>query len=898
MRKLYAIVLMLFCCTASLFANTDVQDPQADPQAVVLCGNARFTVLTSRMIRMEWSPEAKFEDRASLAIVNRNLPVPDYSVQKKGKGVIIKTKDLTLSYRGGEFTPHSLTVSLKLDGKKLTWHYGDTDPENLLGTTRTLDGCRGFDMMEHPAHKDPFEQGIVSRSGWAVVDESGRPVYEKVDEDWDKWIVSREDNESKDLYFFGYGHDYTAALGDFTKVAGRIPLPPKYTFGYWWCRYWEYSDYELLDLAKSFKSYNIPVDVMIIDMDWHETWSELKAKYQKDEFGQRIGWTGFTWKKELFPNPKNLFTQLHSMSIKTSLNLHFNNGIQPYEEPYSRFVNDYLSRTSDYDGPKGYIREDGSAAAVPFRIDQIEWTDAFFNSVIHPLENDGVDFWWLDWQQWKNSKYHPDLSNTFLLNYAFFRDKERMTSSLGDKAPRAMIYHRWGGLGSHRYQVGFSGDTYATWDVLSFLPYFTATASNVGYGYWGHDIGGHMQPKGVHETDPELYTRWLQAGVFTPIFKTHSTKDMTMEKRFWVFPDHFEAMRSAIRLRYDLAPYIYTMARKAYDTGISLCRPLYYEWPEDDRSYDEKYEFMFGDDILATAISAPVDSITGTVEHHMWFPQGSNWYDVSTGSTYAGGTEAQLRYTIDENPYFVRCGAVIPMAGSSITDLQHQSSELVLMVAPGAGSFETSLYEDDGSTESYHSEYAITRIHKDSDTKHLTLTVQPREGSFSGMLPTRNVSLRLEGIYAPKRVLVNGVEVQYSRFAANSTPCWGYDGYQLCAWVHAGELPADELLTVEVEYDTDCDLALLDGRKGLIGRMMKLAPEEKYMIATYVVKGMQQPVSFLSISQCGSFVTEDPTGAEDYLKAIDTQKLIDEFNSFGNVPSEFLHKLEAQVHLK
>ena len=473
-----------------------------------------------------------------------------------------------------------------------------------------------------------------------------------------------------------------------------------------------------------------------------------------------------------------------------------------------------------------------------------------------------------------------------------------MTSSLGDKAPRAMIYHRWGGLGSHRYQVGFSGDTYATWDVLSFLPYFTATASNVGYGYWGHDIGGHMQPKGVRETDPELYTRWLQAGVFTPIFKTHSTKDMTMEKRFWVFPDHFEAMRSAIRLRYDLAPYIYTMARKAYDTGISLCRPLYYEWPEDDRSYDEKYEFMFGDDILATAISAPVDSITGTVEHHMWFPQGSNWYDVSTGSTYAGGTEAQLRYTIDENPYFVRCGAVIPMAGSSITDLQHQSSELVLMVAPGAGSFETSLYEDDGSTESYHSEYAITRIHKDSDTKHLTLTVQPREGSFSGMLPTRNVSLRLEGIYAPKRVLVNGVEVQYNRFAANSTPCWGYDGYQLCAWVHAGELPADELLTVEVEYDTDSDLALLDGRKGLIGRMMKLAPEEKYMIATYVVKGMQQPVSFLSISQCGSFVTEEPTGAEDYLKAIDTQKLIDEFNSFGNVPSEFLHKLEAQVHLK
>ena len=118
MRKLYAIVLMLFCCTASLFANTDTSNPLADPQAIVVCGNARFTVLTSRMIRMEWSPNARFEDRASLAIVNRCLPVPEYSVKKKGKGVIIKTKDLTLNYSGGEFSPASLTVTLKLAGKK------------------------------------------------------------------------------------------------------------------------------------------------------------------------------------------------------------------------------------------------------------------------------------------------------------------------------------------------------------------------------------------------------------------------------------------------------------------------------------------------------------------------------------------------------------------------------------------------------------------------------------------------------------------------------------------------------------------------------------------------------------------------------------------------------------
>lgn len=112
--------------------------------------------------------------------------------------------------------------------------------------------------------------------------------------------------------------------------------------------------------------------------------------------------------------------------------------------------------------------------------------------------------------------------------------------------------------------------------------------------------------KGVKESDPELYTRWLQSGVFTPIFKTHSTKDMNMEKRFWMFPDHFDAMREAIRLRYDLSPYIYTAARQAYDTGVSITRPLYYYWPEEDKAYESKEEFMFGDDILATTVCSPV----------------------------------------------------------------------------------------------------------------------------------------------------------------------------------------------------------------------------------------------------------------------------------------------------
>ena len=103
------------------------------------------------------------------------------------------------------------------------------------------------------------------------------------------------------------------------------------------------------------------------------------------------------------------------------------------------------------------------------------------------------------------------------------------------KAKRALLFHRWGGLGNHRYQIGFSGDTISVWDSLAFQPYFTATAANVGYAYWSHDIGGHM-PGAI---DPELYLRWIQWGIFSPILRTHTTKNPEAERRIWAYPEPY-----------------------------------------------------------------------------------------------------------------------------------------------------------------------------------------------------------------------------------------------------------------------------------------------------------------------------------------------------------------------
>ena len=884
-------------------------DPLANPSAVVTAGNARFTVLTSRLIRMEWAEDGLFEDRATLGIVNRRLPVPAFKVSRSGKKVTIRTADVTLTYKGdGKFDEGNLSVAFSLPAgtdkkgrpvsKEVTWHPGMDDSGNLLGTTRTLDGYSG----DNTKTRDPFDKGVASRDGWAVIDESTRQVFVPVKSDWKNWVANRPAGDRQDLYMFAYGHDYKAAVSDFTKVAGRIPLPPKYSLGYWWCRFWQYSDFEFVDLGKQIRSFGIPIDVMVLDMDWHETWSLRRSNPPKDEFGQRIGWTGYTWNATLFPNPANHLQDLHDLGLKTTLNLHPASGIQPYEEPYDRFVKDYLSRTSDYDGPKGYIKEDGTKAPVPFRIDQEAWADAYFNSVIRPFERQGVDFWWLDWQQWRLSKYTEGLSNTFWLNYTFFNDIVRQSAHEGAYARRPMIYHRWGGIGSHRYQIGFSGDTQASWKVLSCLPWFTATSSNVGYGYWGHDIGGHMQPPGVKETDPELYTRWLQSGVFTPIFKTHSTKDATMEKRFWVFPDHFDAMRRAIRLRYDLSPYIYGAARQTYDTGISMCRPLYYEYPEEENAYSWKEEFFFGDDILATTVCTPVDKVTGLAPRSMWFPAGNDWYDTATGMLYKGGTTADLEYTINENPYFVKAGAVIPMASPEIASLQDKDNTLVLYVAPGHGKSETTVYEDDGATQAYQTDFAETKVTKQSDARSLTLSIGARKGSYAGMDPDRVVRIRLEGVFAPVSVKADGVDIPYSRFAqkeAEAGKCvWGYDGAELAAFIYLAKAPADKAVGIEVQYD---DYAaghedLLRGKKAMMKRMMALTPESKLVYAAKEDPYAALPKPIMHLAQCSSFILEDCFNAGKYLEQIDIEELNREIDALNLTP-DFKTKLKAQIRV-
>jgi alpha-glucosidase (family GH31 glycosyl hydrolase) len=725
MKIIKIIPILILISLPSIAEN----DPQADPGAIIRSGNMRFTILKPEIIRIEWSEKNLFEDRASFVVINRKLPVPSHTTEEKDGYLHITTGKLALRYKTGTHPVNNdpcdpnLQITLQVNGENIIWYPGKKDPYNLKGTTRTLDRAEG-DV------RDWLEDGLLSRSGWAIIDEKQTRSDGSLSLMFDgssnvNWVAQRTDKQSLDWYFLGYGHNYKKALKDYTEIAGKIPIPPQYVFGYWYSKYQRYSEQDFKNIVNEINNNNIPIDVIVIDMDWH-----LNGKTGSTD---NTEWTGWTWNTALFPDPPAFINWLHNRHLKTTLNLHPADGIAPKEANFAQLAQDLGLPTNQ---------------TIPWNIENKTFYQAFFNRILRPHENIGIDFWWLDWQQEMIAHNEENLGNTFWLNHVFFSDKKLQQKD------RPLIFHRWGGLGNHRYPIGFSGDTHVTFPSLAFQPYFTATASNVGYGYWSHDIGGHDQST---VNNPELYLRWIQYGVFSPILRTHATNAAHIERRIWHYPN-FPLMLQAIQLRYSLIPYIYTYARYTYDTGISLCRPMYYDYPEQEEAYQYEAQYMFGNDILVAPITQS-DKETGTIAQTIWLPEGK-WYEAATGTLLEGNRTITRNFTREQIPYYYKEGAIIPLY-PKINHLKNRPDTLILQFVPGA-SGEFSLYEDENDNDNYETGACTwTRITQTQQETENLYTIHPRQGAFTGMIAQRAYQLELPANTQPASVEITGGEGTY-----------------------------------------------------------------------------------------------------------------------------------------
>lgn len=619
-----------------------------DKDCTIIDNDVRVSVLSDRIIRVERATKDGFLDKPTQIVMCRNFAKPQFNAQKMSDKLRIST-----NCRVFDIDLDTLVTSVTFDGITRI----ATNKTNLGGTARTLDGTFGVvRSWKHNSNgKDKFffaniRKGIFASNGVAELDDCRSYILEA-----DGSVTPRAEG-AVDKYILAFGDDYIGGLKEYYSLTGYTPLLPKYALGNWWSRYHAYTDEEYLALMDKFEQRDIPLSVATIDMDWHIVKNVPKDVPVKSIQG--AGWTGYTVEKSLFPDFKAFLKNLKSRGLAITLNLHPRDGVRYFEEQYEA-----MAKACGID-PK-------TKQTVEFDLTDVKFRNAYFDILHHPYEKDGVDFWWIDWQQGTKSKM-KGLDPLWLLNHYHFADVRR-------EGRQDVILSRYAGLGSHRYPLGFSGDTMVCWKSLRLQPWFTSTASNAGYSWWSHDIGGHMFGHG----DAELYLRWVQYGVFSPINRLHSN-NKALSKEPWNYPNAEKSAVEFLRLRHRLLPYLYTANVLTAKEGIPLVAPLYY-YDKSDNAYSERFrnEYYFGSEMLIAPITDK--SQEGISQLTVWLPKG-NWTDFFTGEKYVGGKEYTISRTLEQYPVFVKSGAIVPMLAER-TGNSTSFDELEVRVYSGNGNY-------------------------------------------------------------------------------------------------------------------------------------------------------------------------------------------------------------------
>lgn len=712
--------------------------PLASEKNIVSGKKYRFTVLTPNLIRMEYSENGIFEDRASQTVFFRDFPEVKFETLKRDQELIIETESLILTYViDSAFRLDTLNVKLKCEPGS-QWHFSEPF-ETLGGTVKTLDGVNG---------EIKLNDGVCSRNGFSVIDDSKSLLLD------DENLVAVRRKNSYDGYFFGYGFDYLTAVKDLYRLTGAPGMLPKYALGNWWSRYYPYTQEEYLALMDRFAAENIPFSVAVIDMDWHirDIPKELRDP-EAHLLGTKEDWTGYTWNEKLFPDYKTFLKGLHDRNLHTSLNLHPAQGVRRHEAMYEK-----AALADGIDTSEG--------KRVLFNVLSKSAMENYFDILLHPYEENGVDFWWMDWQEPKNYwwMHEPNrngimkddrevLDPLWMLNHLHVADIRR-------NGKRPMYFSRFADVGSHRYSLGFSGDVFITWPSLDFQPYFTATASNIGYCWWSHDIGGHFYGYG----DSELATRWLQLGTFSPINRMHSEGNPFISKEPWHHAEEYEnVMKKYLNLRYKLLPYIYTMNYRVNSGLEPMIQPMYYTHPKCSAAYEVKNQFWFGSELMVAPITEPKDPVDNLAKTTVWLPEGK-WFDFFTGTRYESsrGRKLDVFRSLDDYPVFAKSGAIIPMMQINGNNIENPEN-MEVAVFPGADN-EFVLYEDEGEFDNYkNGAFVTTKMEQKFTSSNSIFTISPAEGDTS-LIPSKRtwkISFRGFSENMQIKVLADDIEVSH-----------------------------------------------------------------------------------------------------------------------------------------
>lgn len=695
-----------------LYASAKAND------ANVIQGNKyRFTILTPRLIRLEYSESGHFIDApTSFARCRDNEPLK-FEKQENDQLLLLRTKYFQVTYiknkpfNGGKINPTG-NLKIELLNSNNVWYYGHPEVRNYGAPSHSIDNSN---------NKLNTKKGLYSLDGFSSYDDSNAFII-----DQNNALVQKQEKHT-DIYVFLYLNDYLECLKDYYYLTGYPPLIPRYALGNWWSRSLDYNDNSLKNIIDKFSEKEVPISLFLLDKDWHIN------EYQNKKFQ-----SGFTWNNKYFEKPDLMINYLHSKGIKIGVNINPSEGIIPYEKRYNE-----ISKILGKDG------------IIPFNALDIKFIKAYFNYLVEPLNQDGVDFYWLD---------SNDLKEQFLL---WALNEYHYQFGAADYHKRPFVLTRNSNIAEHRYPVTYSGKTVVSWDTLKTIIKYNILASDNGNSFWAHDIGGYYQ--GVE--DNELYTRFVELGTFSPILKfgSDSGKFYKREPWRWDFKT-YKITKDYLNLRHKLIPYLYSEAYKYHSNARPLIIPLYYAQPEayDDPIYNSEY--FFGSEFFISPILNKKEPVMNRAIHRFYLPQGI-WFDFVTGKKFLGGKQYLSFFKDEDYPVYVKAGAIIPLAHPENLNDTDSPKTMEIQIFPGQSN-NYKLYEDDGISELYKKGYyLISSIEYTYVKNNYTVIVRPVKGK-SGIIPAKRkyiFNFRNTKYANEVDVYVNTLKVPFKKYSKGTS---------------------------------------------------------------------------------------------------------------------------------
>ncbi|WP_323122860.1 glycoside hydrolase family 31 protein [Burkholderia alba] len=742
---------------ATLIFVSSCQYVSAVPANQIISGNARFTVLSPTLIRLEYAADGVFDDAPSFTAVGRdNFSPPSIQSGISSNWLTINTGKIQLRYHvnSGVFASDDLEITL-LNGANQVAQHPTWSTSDIKNSGNYGGYYRGLDHKQGPV---PMHDGVLSSQGWYLLNDSTTAIASK---NGDFSSRSKHGGIYQDGYLFGYANDYAKALLDFKTLTGPAPLLPKKVFGILYSRWHDYSESDYKNsLIPEFNKNNVPLDVLITDTD----------------FKSPNTWDGWEWRADQFPDPVEFEDWVHSLGMLSALNIHpaINDGDPKYNAT-KILTNNKLALGKDAYGRPAYF----------FDFSIQNQAQAFLN--LHDdFMKQGVDFFWPDWCCDNSQSSKLGVTPDSWMNYLYskiqhnYNHRPFTLSRIGASYQNYNDATPQGAWADHRYAIHFTGDSDSTkdiavgattWPLLSFAIKMAITEGNVGEPYVSHDIGSFRydnDDKGVKLPD-DYYIRWMQAGVFLPIMRIHSGGSARLP---WEFSGVAQQQAAnMMRLREALVPYIYTMAKISHDTGLPITRPLYLSYPNNAEAIANSTEYMFGSDILVAPITAPGITASATV----WFPPGK-WIDYFTGESITGPATKNISKDLTKIPVYVRAGGIIPMYQSADGGNISKISQKPLSINVYSGNNgDFSLYDDDGDSQAYSSGKFSNTQFTYNDTRK-TLSIGPAQGIFDSQKSNRSFVVNFKNSNPPNSVSWNGVKLKKSNTSqVFSSSGWYYD---------------------------------------------------------------------------------------------------------------------------